>query len=74
MHLREHEVEIFRPPQTVFLGQVDVPVKFAKDLKQGIMGIQVEVQLFPHLRVRRIGHATLQRFETFNLIKAFTVV
>ena len=59
MHLGEHEVQVFHALEAAFLGQVDIPVKFAQHLEQPFVGRQIQVQLFPHVVIRRRHHIPL---------------
>ena len=49
--LGQDEIQVFHALEPAGLAQVDVAVKFAQDLEQPGMGVQVQVQFFPHLIV-----------------------
>ena len=44
----EDEIQVFHALEAAVLAQVDVSVKLAQDLQQPLMGLQVQVQFFPH--------------------------
>ena len=53
VHFGEDEVQVFHALEAAGLAQVDVSVKFTQDRQQPLVGLQVQVQTFPHGVVSR---------------------
>ncbi len=53
VHFGEDEVQVFHALEAAGLAQIDVPVKFTQDRQKPLVGLQVQVQAFPHGVVSR---------------------
>ena len=52
VHFAQYEVEIVHGLGSIALAEIDILICFAQNAQKGIMGLEIQAEVFPHLFVR----------------------